>query len=435
MEIAVIGTGYVGLVTGVCFALLGHRIICIDRDVDKIDELAAGRITIYEPGLEEELQRQQEERRLFFTTSMTAVSCADIVILAVGTPQKADGESDLTDLEAAVRSMAIYLSGHTYIMTKSTVPVGTNEQIEKWIKATTNEAFDVVSVPEFMREGSALSDTLKPERVIIGARNAHASEAIAALHRPLTEQVVETDYRTAEMIKYASNAFLATKISFINEMANICDKVGADVVTVAQGMGMDRRIGSSFLEAGIGYGGSCFPKDTHALLQIAGDVDYDFKLLKAVIEVNKDQRRHIRKVLLQELESLSGKFIAVWGASFKPNTDDVRHSPVLDIVRHLLKEGASVRMSDPAAELNFRRSLDHPLISWHTDPLEAAQGADAVCLLTDWPQFLSIDLHKLKAVMTTPILFDGRNAIKQEQLVDTGIRYVGIGRPGMRGIK
>lgn len=434
MEMAVIGTGYVGLVTGVCFAHLGHHVVCIDRDTDKINELSAGRLTIYEPELEDQLQRQLEARRLSFTTSMAAVAAADIVIIAVGTPQKPDGESDLMDLEAAVRSMAHHLLEHTYILTKSTVPVGTNERVAQWIGEVTKESFDVLSVPEFMREGTALRDTLHPERVIIGASNSLAAEAIAAIHRPLTQQIVVTDCRTAEMIKYASNAFLATKISFINEMANICDKVGADVVTVAHGMGMDRRIGTAFLGAGIGYGGSCFPKDTNALLQIAGDVDYDFKLLKAVIEVNKMQRRNVRKVLKAELGSLEGKTIALWGASFKPNTDDVRYSPALDIVRQLLQEGAVIRICDPVAEANFRRFYDHPSISWCEDPLDAAQGTHAVCLLTEWPLFLTLDLNKLAVRMEYPLLIDGRNAYQPNQIKDVRIRYIGIGRPNMKGL-
>ncbi|QYR20599.1 UDP-glucose/GDP-mannose dehydrogenase family protein [Paenibacillus sp. sptzw28] len=433
MEIAVIGSGYVGLVSGVCFARMGHRVVCIDRDEYKIDMLSAGRLMIYEPGLSEQLQRQLEEHRLFFTTSMTAVASADIVVLAVGTPQSADGESDLSDLEEAVRSMAVYLSGHTYVMTKSTVPVGTNERIEGWIGEITDEKVDVLSVPEFMREGSALEDTMNPERIVIGSRNPLASEVIAALYRPLTGEFVITDLRTAEMIKYASNAFLATKISFINEMANLCDKVGADVVTVAEGMGKDSRIGPSFLKAGIGYGGSCFPKDTNALLQIAGRVDYDFKLLKAVIEVNRNQRMTICNLLSEELGPLRGKIIAVWGASFKPHTDDVRFSPAVETVRHLLREGAVIRMSDPAAEHNFRRECEDNLISWHIDPLDAAIGAEAVCLLTEWPQFTTIDLNELTRRMKSPLLIDGRNVFTRDRMEGSGIRYIGIGRPEMRG--
>ncbi|CAH1210885.1 UDP-glucose 6-dehydrogenase TuaD [Paenibacillus plantiphilus] len=435
MEMAVIGTGHVGLATGICFAQLGHRVVCIDRDDEKINELSAGRLTIYEEGLADLLLQQTAEQRLFFTTSMTAVAAADVVILAVGTAQLPHGESDLKDLEAAVRSFAIYLSGHTYVMTKSTVPIGTNERINKWIAETTTESFDVVSVPAFMREGSAASDTMRPERIVIGASNPNAAEVIAGLHRPLTEQVVQTDWRTAEMIKHACNAFLATRISFMNEMANLCDGVGADIVTVAHAMGLDRRIGSPYLRAGIGYGGACFPnKDANGLLQIAGNVGHGFKLLKAVIEVNKSQREHIRGLLTEELGELAGRRIALWGASFKPHTDDVRCSPSLDIAGDLLNEGAFLHLTDPAGELNFRKHLEHPALSWFSDPLAAAQGTEAVCLITEWPQFASVDLQELARCMKRPVLIDGRNVFQSSQLAGTGIHYVGIGRPNMRGV-
>ncbi|HUC92632.1 MAG TPA: UDP-glucose/GDP-mannose dehydrogenase family protein [Paenibacillus sp.] len=429
MEIAIIGTGYVGLVTGACFASLGHRVVCIDRDQSKIGRLSRGESPIYEPGLEERISGLSAEGRLRFSCDAGETAGADVVVVAVGTPQKAGGESDLSDLESAVRSFAPLLRGYTLIMLKSTVPVGTNERVKGWIAEGTAAPFDVVSVPEFMREGSALHDTLHPDRIVIGSDSEKAAALAHRLHEPLTDRIVHTDLRTAEMIKYASNAFLATKISFINEMANLCDKVGADVATVALGMGLDPRIGPAFLKAGIGYGGSCFPKDTHALLQIAGNVDYDFKLLRSVIEVNRGQRELVLRALLEQHGSLDGLTVAVWGASFKPGTDDVRSAPSLDIVPALLREGARVRMCDPVAEPSFRQILDHPNIVWYADPLESARGAHAVCLLTEWPLFTAVPLADLREAMAVPVLIDGRNAYDLRPVAESGLFYTGVGRP------
>ncbi|PZD95526.1 UDP-glucose 6-dehydrogenase [Paenibacillus sambharensis] len=435
MNIVIIGAGYVGLVTGVCFAELGHRVVCVDRDEDKIGLLSAGRPTIYEPGLEEHMIRLMSEERLSFSASVVDTALADVVVVAVGTPQRMDGASDLTDLESAVRSFARFLREDAIVMIKSTVPVGTNERVREWIKEETGRNADTVSVPEFMREGSALQDSFHPDRIVIGSDSEQAAARAADLHAPLTSNILHTDLRTAEMIKYASNAFLATKISFINEMANLCDKVGADVQVVAAGMGMDPRIGNAFLKAGIGYGGSCFPKDTHALLQIAGHVDYDFKLLKAVIEVNQTQRKRVLVALGEQLGALEGLTIAVWGASFKPGTDDVRSAPSLDIVPELVSSGAAVRMCDPAAELGFRRAYEHPQVTWHKEPLSAAEGAHAVCLLTEWPVFTEVDLTLLRSVMAAPVLIDGRNAYQGEAVKEAGLYYTAVGRPVLRQLR
>jgi UDPglucose 6-dehydrogenase len=432
MKIGVIGTGYVGLVTGVCLGELGHEVVCIDRDAVIIDRLSRGEMVIYEPGLDAYLNRLGKAEKLSFTTDIRRVALCDIVVIAVGTPQLPGGECDLTDLEAAVRAAASHFSGYTLLMTKSTVPVGTNERIKGWATEMAAAPLDVVSVPEFMREGSALDDAFHPDRIVIGTDCEQAGLMAAKLLRPLTDRMIITDFRTAELTKYASNAFLATKISFINEMANLCDKVGADVAVIAEGMGMDPRIGPAFLKAGIGYGGSCFPKDTNALLQIAGDVDYEFRLLKAVIEVNRMQREWVVDTLSEQLGTFEGKAICIWGASFKPGTDDVRSAPSLDIVPELLKLGADVKMCDPAAGPNFRKVCADERISWHSDPLEAASGTHAVCLLTEWTQFTAVDLRRLAPDMLSPLLIDGRNALDPAQAEAAGLAYIGIGRPAYR---
>lgn len=431
MNIAVIGAGYVGLVSGVCYAELGHRVCCVDRDAAKIATLQRGGVPIYEPGLQELAAKQTAAGRLSYTTDLRrAVEEAEIVVIAVGTPPKPNGEANLAYIDGAAAEIAEAMNGYKIVCVKSTVPVGTNERVRDLIRRRTGEAFDIVSLPEFLREGSAVWDTLHPDRVVIGAESAAAADTIAQLHRPLTENIMVTDLRTAEMVKYASNAFLATKISFINEIANLCEKVGADVTRVAEGMGYDRRIGPSFLRAGIGYGGSCFPKDTRALLQIAGHVDYEFKLLRSVVEVNQDQRFSV----IRKLESifdgrLDGTTIAVWGLSFKPNTDDVRESPALDIVRHLVAGGARVKAYDPVAMPNFRNAFGDAGIVWCDGALDAADGADALCLLTEWDEFAEVDLRVLQGRLRRPILIDGRNVFREEDLRGTAFIYYSVGRP------
>jgi UDPglucose 6-dehydrogenase len=432
MKIAVIGTGYVGLVSGVCFSELGNQVICVDKMEHKIEMLRNGEVPIYEPGLQELVVKNASEGRLSFTTDLLdAVQQSDIIIIAVGTPSLPNGEANLGFIEQVAHDIAQSMNGYKIVVTKSTVPVGTNHRIKQLISKLTNHPFDIVSVPEFLREGSAIKDTFNPDRVVIGTENEAAAQRIAELHRPLSDKIVVTDIRSAEMIKYASNAFLATKISFINEIANICEKVGADVTNVAEGMGFDHRIGHSFLKAGIGYGGSCFPKDTQALIQIAGNVDYEFKLLKSVVDVNRDQRYSI----ISKLETIFGSFanrtIAIWGLAFKPNTDDVRDAPAIEIIQELVQRGAKVRAYDPIATANFRQWVDHTSITWCEDALQAASGADALCLLTEWPEFEQVELSLLQSIMNQPVLIDGRNVFTEEKLAATDFIYSSIGRPNM----
>ncbi|WP_217595254.1 UDP-glucose/GDP-mannose dehydrogenase family protein [Cohnella sp. GbtcB17] len=431
MKLTFIGTGYVGLVSGVCFSEIGNDVTCLDKDLGKIERLNRGEVPISEPGLQELIAKNRELGRLRFTGELLpAIESAEAIFLCVGTPPLPNGEANLAFIEQAAQEIALAMNGYKIIATKSTVPVGTNDRIRDIVAKLTPHPFDVVSIPEFLREGSAIADTLHPDRIIIGTDSAEAAEKIAELHRPLTDRIMVTDVRSAEMIKYASNAFLATKISFINEIANICEKVGADVTDVAKGMGHDRRIGPSFLQAGIGYGGSCFPKDTNALIQIAGNVDYEFKLLKSVVEVNQGQRFNVMTKLRRSLGELGGKRIGVWGLAFKPDTDDVRESPALDIIGALLAEGAEVQAYDPVATANFKAIFGQAdEVAWRDDPIEAARDCDALCLLTDWPEFKSLSLPEVQAVMRQNILIDGRNVYTSEQVNEADLRYYSVGRP------
>lgn len=438
MNITVIGTGYVGLVSGICYAELGNRVICVDKDPRKIETLNAGGIPIYEPGLKELAASNRAAGMLTFTTDLpSAVRQSDIIILAVGTPPLPNGEANLSYINQAAIEIAKAMNGYKIIAVKSTVPVGTNERLAELIGSHTSERFDSISLPEFLREGSAIQDTLHPDRIIIGAHSNSAADIMRILHIPLTEQIVVTDIRSAEMIKYASNAFLATKISFINEIANICEKVGADVTKVAEGMGYDKRIGPSFLKAGIGYGGSCFPKDTSALIQIAGHVDYEFKLLRSVVEVNQDQRFNvIRKLETIFGGELHGKTIAIWGLAFKPNTDDVRDSPAAEIIQHLVDNGVRVKAYDPIAMDNFKAIYEINGVEWCTEAMATASGADAVCLLTEWEEFSKIDLGQLQKALKSPILIDGRNVFDEKDLLGTEFVYYSVGRPSLnQGVK
>jgi len=438
MNIAVIGTGYVGLVSGVCYAKLGHQVVCVDRDPGKVELLNSGGIPIYEPGLQELAASVRLAGKLAFTTDLTAaVRRSDIVMIAVGTPPLPSGEANLAYIEQAAMEVAEAMNGYKIVAVKSTVPVGTNERLATLMRARTIMRFDSVSLPEFLREGSAIEDTLHPDRIVIGADCPSAADAMVRLHEPLTDRVIVTDIRSAEMIKYASNAFLATKISFINEIANICEKVGADVTEVAEGMGYDKRIGPSFLKAGIGYGGSCFPKDTRALIQIAGHVDYEFKLLRSVVEVNRDQRFNVIRKLEAIFDGeLHGKTIGVWGLAFKPNTDDVRDSPAIEIMRHLVDRGVKAKAYDPIAMDNFRALFGKEGVVWCDKAEDAAQGADALVLLTEWDEFSGVDLERLQKVMKRPILIDGRNVFKEEHLAGTEFVYYSVGRPSLnQGVK
>ncbi|MCG7385014.1 UDP-glucose/GDP-mannose dehydrogenase family protein [Paenibacillus sp. ACRRY] len=436
MKLTVIGTGYVGLVSGVCFSELGNEVVCVDKLESKIEMLNKGEVPIYEPGLEELIAKNKLAGRLHFTTDLTsAVQRADIIIIAVGTPPLPAGEANLAYIHQAAEDIALAMNGYKIIVTKSTVPVGTNEQVGEIVNRYSKFPFAIASVPEFLREGSAVQDTLNPDRIVIGSASRDAYEKLSALHSDLTSNIILTDVRSAEMIKYASNAFLSTKISFINEIANICEKVGADVTRVAEGMGYDKRIGASFLQAGIGYGGSCFPKDTQALIHIANSVEYDFKLLQSVVEVNTKQRLNIIDKLHEALGSLQGSRIGIWGLAFKPNTDDVRDSPAIEIINKLLELGATVQVYDPIAMDNFRREItDASMIQWAENAMQAAVGCDALCLLTEWSEFSSIHLNDLARVMNQSILIDGRNSYSSEQIMNSTFEYYSVGRPNLTKI-
>jgi len=432
MNIAVIGTGYVGLVSGVCFSEIGNQVICVDNNEAKVKMLNEGNVPIYEPGLKELMASNMQAGKLSFTSNIAdAISQSDIIFIAVGTPSLPSGEANLSYVEQVAIEIGSHIESYKIIVTKSTVPVGTNDRVRELVSSISSQPFDVASVPEFLREGSAVKDTLNPDRIVIGTDSDRAIKSLKKLHRPLTENLIITDIRSAEMIKYASNAFLATKISFINEISNICEKVGADVTRVAEGMGYDKRIGASFLKAGIGYGGSCFPKDTQALIQIAGMVDYDFRLLKSVVQVNQDQRFHVIHKLEEALGSLKGKTIAVWGLAFKPETDDVRDAPAIDIIQHLSDAGAVIKAYDPIATANFRKEVDVASITWEENPLHAAEGADALCVLTEWKEFAHIDLKELAEIMKDPIMIDGRNLYSAEQIQASNLQYYSVGRPGL----
>lgn len=437
MKITVIGTGYVGLVSGVCFSELGNEVICTDKIEAKIDLLNSREVPIYEPGLQSLVVSNMEAGNLSFTTDLdSSVKRSDIVIIAVGTPSLPNGQANLNYIEQAAKEIGQAMNGYKVIVTKSTVPVGTNEKIREIIAQYTKEPFDIASVPEFLREGTAVQDTLHPDRIIIGTDSKRAEEQLVELHKTLTNNIVVTDVRSAEMIKYASNAFLATKISFINEIANICEKVGADVTKVAHGMGYDKRIGSSFLKAGIGYGGSCFPKDTQALIQIAGQMDYDFKLLRSVVEVNHEQRYNVIRKLESVLGELKGATIGIWGLAFKPETDDVRDSPAFEIIAALEERGAIVKAYDPIATDNFRNNFNFSRLTYCASAKEAAWQADALCILTEWNEFQQIALDDIESWLKSPYLIDGRNIYSEEQLAGTQLGYYSVGRPGMnKGVK
>jgi UDPglucose 6-dehydrogenase len=435
MKIAVIGTGYVGLVSGVCFAEIGNQVVCVDNDPSKVEMLRNGEIPIYEPELQELANKNAITGRLSFTTDIgEAVRNSELVIIAVGTPSMPNGEANLSYIEQVAKEIGSVMDGYKIVVTKSTVPVGTNYKVKDWISELTKHPFDIVSIPEFLREGTAVKDTLFPDRVVIGIDNPRVIEPLLELHQSLTENIIITDIRSSEMIKYASNAFLATKISFINEIANICEKVGADVTKVAEGMGYDKRIGHSFLQAGIGYGGSCFPKDTEALIQIAGNVDYEFKLLKSVVEVNKDQRFNVIHKLEDALGTLNGRTIGIWGLAFKPNTDDVRDAPALDIINTLVTKGAYIQAYDPIAMDNFRNVLNVPEIKWTKSAMEAAEGCDAICLLTEWAEFAEIELIDLATVMKQPVMIDGRNVYGSKEINNSPFVYYSVGRPNLNTI-
>ncbi len=438
MRVAMIGSGYVGLVSGACFADFGHIVTCIDKDAGKIDRLNRGEIPIYEPGLDRLVDDNKTAGRLFFKADAAdAVREADAVFIAVGTPsRRGDGYADLSYVYAAAEEIASLMQGFTVVVTKSTVPVGTGDEIEAIIRRVRPDAdFAVVSNPEFLREGAAISDFKRPDRVVIGTSDPRAEEVMRELYRPLSlneAPLMFTSRRTSELIKYAANAFLAMKITFINEIADLCEKLDADVQQVARGIGLDNRIGSKFLNAGPGYGGSCFPKDTLALVRTAQSAGAPLRLIETTVAVNDARKRAMASRVSTALGadglpgSLSGKTIGVLGLAFKPNTDDMRDAPSLDIVPALQAMGATVRAFDPEAH-EARQLL--PDVQFTASPYEAVEGADAVVIITEWDQFRALDLERVKALMRTPTLIDLRNIYKTDAMARLGFRYVSIGRP------
>ncbi len=430
MNIAVVGTGYVGLVTGAVFADLGNDVVCVDKDAAKVEMLRAGQMPIYEPGLEELVHRNAADGRLAFTTDLTqAVRRADIVFIAVGTPPKANGESDLSAVEEVALGIARALDRYKVIVNKSTVPVGTGDLVRDLITRNRHRPidFDVVSNPEFLREGSAIEDTLRPDRIVIGAPNQQVAMTLLELYAPLERPMIITDVPSAEMIKYASNSFLATKISFINAIANICELAGADVTQVVKGMGLDPRIGREFLQPGLGYGGSCFPKDTDSLVQTAASRGYEFRLLRSVVEVNRERAQRFVALMRKVLDPLEDRVIAVLGLAFKAKTDDMREARSVEVIAALLEGGARVRAYDPAAMANAR-SLLPPTVEYCQSSYEAAEGADAVAIVTEWNEFKLLNLERLRGVMRRPLVFDGRNIYEPERMRRLGFEYHSIGR-------
>jgi len=455
MNISIIGSGYVGLVTGVCLAHLGHRVICVDNDTQKIKELKQGQSPIFEPGLEPLLKRYLKEKKLLFTTSIEEATRQSLVIfIAVGTPSKENGEADLTYVENVARQIALHMDSYKLIVEKSTVPTATGQRIERTIRMTLSQRFsedpssrgrarwrnsskknsskgevppfDVASNPEFLREGSAISDLMEPDRIVLGVESKKAEELLREIYKPWKAPVVVTNMNSAEMIKHASNSFLATKISFINAVAQICDRVGADVLKVAEGMGFDKRIGRGFLDAGVGYGGSCFPKDVDAFIRLAEKNGYDFALLKEVRTINESQKSSFVRLIEDKLWIVKNKQIGILGLAFKPNTDDMRLAPSLDIVVALKKEGAIIKAYDPQANGKAKDVL--PPIQFCKDAYTAAAGCDCLVFLTEWEEFKSLDFAKIRRRMHQPLIFDGRNFLDQDRLERLGFEYFGIGR-------
>jgi len=432
MRIAVIGTGYVGLVAGTCFAESGNDVVCLDIDAEKIRRLQAGQIPIYEPGLEELLRRNVHDGRLKFTTSYPeAIPRAQVVFIAVGTPPGEDGSADLRYVLSAARSIAENMRGYTVIVDKSTVPVGTSAKVAEAVRSNTQEEFDVVSNPEFLKEGAAIDDFMKPDRVVVGATSQRAFDVMDELYAPFVrtgKPILHMDPASAELTKYAANAMLATRISFMNEIANICSLVGADVDRVRKGIGTDDRIGSRFLFSGVGYGGSCFPKDVKAIVKTAAEHGYPFRILQAVEEVNESQKRLLFEMVLRHFGGrLEGRRFAVWGLAFKPNTDDMREAPSVVVIEALLSAGASVCACDPEAVGEARKHYLGDRIDYAEKPMDALRGADALILVTEWNEFRRPDFEAMKRLLKHPVVFDGRNIYSRKTLESLGFTYYGIG--------
>jgi len=430
MKVSIIGAGYVGLVTGASLADLGHDVIIMDIDIARIEKLERGIIPIHESGLDRLLDKNSN--RISFTTKMEeVVREADIHFICVWTPPQKDGSADLSSIRAVSRELGKNFAKlkikTPIIVTKSTVPVGTGKIIRQIVRKEYKNDFSVVSNPEFLREGQAVADMMRPDRIVVGSNDAESAKIVASLYQDLRVPVIITDIATAEMIKYAANAFLATKISFINEVANVCDLVGADIEGVAQGIGMDKRIGKSFLKAGMGYGGSCFPKDVRALQQFSNNSGYDFKLLKSVIEVNEQQRQMIVEKLINNLSTLKNKNIFILGLAFKAHTDDIRESGAIDLINRIQKQGANVSAFDPLALLNAKKSLNDK-VKFVAQAKEGATGMHAIVIATEWPEFKDLDWLEIKKQMTEPIIIDGRNLLDSAQMRGHGFIYEGVGR-------
>jgi UDPglucose 6-dehydrogenase len=434
MRVVMIGTGYVGLVSGACFADFGHRVTCVDKDAEKIAALRRGDIPIYEAGLADLVAAGLRAGRLDFDTDPAAVGEADAVFIAVGTPsRRGDGHADLSYVYAAAREIAPLLQRSTVVITKSTVPIGTGDEVERILRELRPDTeFPVISNPEFLREGAAIQDFKHPDRIVVGTEDERARRILAELYRPLylnAAPMLYTGRRTAELIKYAANAFLATKITFINEIADLCERVGADVQDVARGMGLDNRIGAKFLHAGPGYGGSCFPKDTVALIKTAQDHGGAMRIVETVVAVNDQRKRAMaRKVAAAHKGDLRGRTVAVLGLTFKPNTDDMREAPSIALITALQGMGARLRAYDPAGMLQAKAILAG--VTYCDDPYSAAEGAEALVIATEWEQFRALDLGRLKRIMAKPVIVDLKNIYRPEELIEAGFVYQGIGRPG-----
>lgn len=432
MKISVIGTGYVGLVVGTCFAETGNDVICVDIDKKKINILRKGKSPIYEPGLEDLIKKNIHEKRITFTTDIRqAIKKAEVIFLALPTPPMEDGSADLQHVLLVAKQIGQSINGYKVIINKSTVPVGTADKVKQVIAKHTKHEFDVVSNPEFLKEGAAVMDFLKPDRIVVGTRSARAIKVMEDLFAPFIRTgnpFIVMDERSSELTKYAANSMLATKISFMNEIANLCEKVGADVEMVRKGVGSDPRVGPQFLFAGIGYGGSCFPKDVSALAKTSEDNNYDFQILNAVMRVNKNQRTIFSKKILSYFKNnVKKKHIAVWGLSFKPNTDDMREAPSITIIEELLKHGAEVHAYDPVAMKEAERYLRKSISYGKTD-YDVLKGADALVVITEWHEFRSPDLDKIKKLMRGRVVFDGRNIFDPQEMREKGFEYFGIGR-------